>query len=288
MGAPTTPYKIMPKGYSVSGDVRSGYKASVPYFMEWRYAFRFADDIFGSASASSVGPITWILPYRFPAAPAPLYAQRFTIEPIGVDAKGNPVSQLKGLAPGEYFTHAIVKVEFETPNAPQKESDDKNHQNQLDPANPVTVCEQSVKMGGKMETHKGGSYTYQDGKPVNGDSGIPTTECKLVLNFPRVPYLPWKLIRPYINKINDSDILGCERGTLLFTGMDTKITQTNEGYGQTVQLEFADNGQGRDWNTLPREGGRELVVRKDQAWNDQNRIFEYVDFRKIFQKITYG
>src|SRR5436309_15871088 len=116
MSSPTTPYKILARGFSSSGDVRSGYQASVPFFMEWQYAFTFADDILGKTHAVTVGPITWQLPYRFPTTKAPLYAQRFNIEPMGLDKGGNPITLNKGLAPGEYWTHAQVNVEFETPS----------------------------------------------------------------------------------------------------------------------------------------------------------------------------
>jgi hypothetical protein len=288
MGAPTTPYKILAKGFSISGDVRSGYQASVPFFMEWRYAFTFADDIFGKTRAVTVGPITWQLPYRFPTTRAPLYAQRFTIEPMGLDKGGNPITVNKGLAPGEYWTHAQVNVEFETPTYIQQQQDDPQGHNQLDPDNPITMCEQSVKMAAKMTVHKGGSYLYTDGKPVVGDVGIPTTDTRLVLTFPRIPYLPWGLLRPYMNKINDVPILSCDRGTLMLNGMDTKIVQTNEALGQQLQLEFADNGTGKDWNMLPRNGAYALVYQKGTSNTDANRIFKYVDFSAIFAHITYG
>src|SRR3954462_9423727 len=105
MGAPTVPYRVLSKGYTISGDVRSGYSASVSYFMAWADAFTFVDDIFGKIRAVTVGPITWQLPYRFPVTRAALYAQRFTLEPMGLDHGGNPITLNKGLAPGEYWTH---------------------------------------------------------------------------------------------------------------------------------------------------------------------------------------
>lgn len=288
MSAPTTPYKVYSKNYSISGDVRSGYRASVSYFMEWQYAFRFADDIFGRTSAVTQGPITWQLPYRFPVTVAPLYAQRFNIEPMGLDNHGNPITVTnKGLAPGEYWTHALVHVEFETPSAIQQQQDDRGNQNQFDPDNPITVCEQSIKIAGKMVHHQGDSLYFADGKAVPGEYAIPWTESRLVLTFPRVPYLPWKLIRPYINTVNDVAILGCDRGTLLLSGMDTKVTVTNFGYGQSLQLEFSDNGTGRDWNTAPRNGTYVLVHIKDQPNTDANRLYKYTDFRQIFASITF-
>jgi hypothetical protein len=288
MGAPTTPYKILAKGFSISGDVRSGYQASVPFFMEWQYAFTFADDIFGKTHATTIGPITWQLPYRFPTTKAPLYAQRFNIEPMGLDKGGNPITLYKGLAPGEYWTHAVVQVEFETPTYIQQVQDDRNGQNQLDPTNPITMCEQSVKIASKIVAHKGGSFVFADNSPVVGDTTVLTSEVRLILAFPRIPYLPWGLLRPYINKINDVPILGCDRGTLLLIGMDTKVVQTNEGMGQQLQLEFADNGAGKDWNMMPRRGVYALVHQNGASNTDANRILKYVDFTAIFAHITYG
>jgi hypothetical protein len=287
MGAPTVPYKVMSKGYSITGDVRSGYRATVAYLMKWSDAFRFVDDIFGKTQAVRVGPVTWQLPYRFPVTVAPLYASQFTLEPTGLDGGGNPITLNKGLAPGEYWTHAIVTVNFGTPESLYLVQDDPNGLNQLDPTNPITLCEQSVKIAGKINTHKGGSFLYTDGKPVVGDVGVPTSEARLALNFPRVPYLPWPLVRPYMYTVNDVAILGCDRGTLLLTGMDTKTTVTNVGYGQTVQLEFADNGTGKDWNMLPRNGAYALVYQKGTSNTDANRIFKYKDFNVIFQSLTF-
>jgi hypothetical protein len=271
----------------VSGDVRSGYRASVNYLMLWSDAFTFADDIFGKTRAVRVGPITWQLPYRFPVTRAPLYVQRFNIEPIGLDKGGNPITLNKGLAPGEYWTHAIVSVEFETPTYIQQLQDDPNNLNQLDPSNPITLCEQSVKVAGKINTHKGRHFLYADNNPVVGTVGVPASEARLVLSFPRVPYLPWTLIRPYMYTINDVPILGCDRGTLLLTGMDTKIVQTNEGLGQQLQLEFGDNGTGKDWNMLPRNGSYALVHQFGTTDTDAHRIFKYKDFSVIFQSLTF-
>jgi hypothetical protein len=150
------------------------------------------------------------------------------------------------------------------------------------------MCEQSVKMAAKMITHKGDSYYFPAaGKAVEGDTGIPWTEARLVLTFPRVPYMPWKVIRPFMNTVNDVPILNCDRGTLLLIGMDTKTTVTNEGYGQSVQLEFGDNGPGFEWNMMPNNGILQLVHKKDMPNTDANRIFKYTDFRLIFESLVY-
>jgi hypothetical protein len=290
MAAPTVFYKVLPEGYTVTGDARNGYKATVNYLMAWLDAFTFADQIFGSARASVVGPITWTLPYRFPVAAANLYAQRFSIKPCG--ASGSAIPN-KGLAPGEYFTHAKVTVEFETPNATQSAAqDDPKNLQQLDPANPITMCEQSIKMAAKMETRKAGSYMYTGvlatPEPLLGDFAVMIPESHLVLTFPKVPYLPRKLIKPYVGRVNSVPVLQAEKGELLLTGMDTKVVETSDGIQQQIQLEFAESCLG-DWNKFPDKNGvPTLVYKKGTSDADANRVYEYKDFRAIFSTISYG
>lgn len=283
---PTVPFKVMPEGYQVTGDMESGYTATVKYLMEWQYAFTFVDQIFARAKAATVGPITYYMPYRFPPAVANLYASAFTLTPCG--ASGAPITSYGGLAPGEYFTHATVAVTFKTLPASQNAlADDPNGQQQLDPANPITMCEQSVKMISKMETRKAGSFYYSTtGKPVATDFSVIAPECKLVLTFPNVPYLPWHLVKPYVGTVNDVTILDCLRGTLLLEGMDTKCIQTSQGMSQAVQLEFSENPFG-DWNKLPLPDGTPDLVFRSGSNTDANRIYLYKDFRTIFQSITY-
>lgn len=277
----------MPGGYTVSGDTRNGYRATVNYLMAWADAFTFADQIFGSARATVVGPITWILPYRFPVAAANLYAQRFNIKPCG--ASGSAIPD-KGLGPGQYFTHAIVEVQFETPTATMSVAqDDPRNLQQLDPSNPITMCEQSVKINAKMETRRAGSYVFTSTtKPVIGDFAVMVPESALVLTFPRVPYLPRKLVKPYIGSVNSVPILGAAKGELLLTGMDTRITETSDGIQQQVQFEFAESSLG-DWNMLPQDNGvLALVYKKGTSDTDANRIYQYKDFTAIFSAINYG
>jgi hypothetical protein len=287
MAAPTVSYKVMHDGYTVSGDVRSGYRAHVKYLMAWSDAFTFADQIFGLTQATTVGPITWTLPYRFPVTNANLYANAFSIAPCG--ASGTAVPN-KGLAPGEFFTHAMVTVEFGTPSYTQSVSvDDPKNLQQLDPNNPITMCEQSVKIVGKMETRRSGSYLFAStAKPVVGDFAVMVPEAVLALSFPRIPYLPWQLIQPFIGTLNDAAMLGCAKGTLLLTGMDTKEVATSQGLGQALQLEYGFSSLG-DWNLLPDSNGvLRMTYKKGTSDADANRIYAYRNHLQIFEKINYG
>jgi len=287
MPAPTVPYKVMSKGFQITGDLKGGYKAVVPYLVTWGNAYRFADDVFGLAYAGQVGPITWYTPWRYPYADANLYASSFTIDPCGND--GLPIPASAGLRPGDVFTHAIIKLTFATPSQTQSgRQDDPNKLHQLDPKNPLTMCEQSVKIGGKMQTKHSGSFLFPGGTPLKGDTGVLVCEAKLELTFPRVPYLPWALVRPYIGTLNDIPILDCDRGSLLLEGMDTKVVQTNLGITQQVQLSFAWSSKG-DWNLVDQPNGiPALVYRKGGSNTDANRIYTYANHYQIFNSLNYG
>jgi len=285
MGAPTVPYKILAKGYQITGDTQNGYKAVVPYLVEWKYAFTFADDIFGLTVAGKVGPITWFMPYRFPYANANLYAQSFTIDPCG--SNGDPIFTA-GLRPGDYFSHAIIKVSFETPKAIQSGGDDPHRLHQLDPNNPITMCEQTVQVAGKMETRDPGCYQFASGTVVTAQVGVLVPECKIILSFPRVPYLPWTLVRPYIGSVNLNPFLDVNKGEMLLEGMDSRIVQTNTGITQQVELHFAWSSLG-DWNLMPQSDGSMALVHRNGAANtDANRIYPYKDHAQIFASIAYA
>lgn len=284
-------YEILAKSSppKISGDVRSGYKATVPYLVAWEDAFVFADQLLGGTSSAAIGPITWVLPHRFPGVTARLYAQRFTIEPLGLrdDVSGEP--SLKGLSPGEYYSKAKITVEYETPTEPHQASQDKLEQ--LDPENPIPAAEQKVRSAGKMETRKNGSYLYDGSlKPVPGDFAVPSTESKLTISFARVPYQPWKYIEPFLNTINSAPILSCAAGQLLFTDFDTDPTPSPNGpMAQKVTLNFAVAPHGLTWNHQPQPDGTYALVRiaADKLSGTPRRIYAESDFRQLFNTLAF-
>lgn len=292
MPNPTVDFKILSRGYKVSGDVKSGYKATVPYLVLWKDAFTFVDDIFGGAASSVtiVGPIQWNMPYRFPASNLNIYAQSFVMEPCGADGSTTITNVARGLAPGEYFTHALITVDFLTPPEIQSLSQDPGNLNQLDPSNPLTMCEQSIQIATKTIQGFQGQFLYSStGKAVPRDFGFLTTEAKLVLTFPRVPYLPWKFLQPYMNTVNLSQIFFCAKGTLLLTGMDTKISPNKGQLSQQVQLHFNYSPFGVDWNIVPLStGGFDYVYRSGGSNDDTNRVYQYKDFSEIFKGIAFN
>ncbi len=305
MATITVPYQIVPHDYEIEGDVRSGLRATVTCKLAWSDAITFVNEVLVAPQAERVGLITWNAPLQFPSigltganSTPPIYCQGFRIRPQGAGNAGT-ITPNGGLAPGEFFDTAFVTLRFESVTYINQTGDDPGFLNQLDPENPITACEQSVKLRGKMRSTKGRGYVYKtSGKPVLGDFAVPETEAILVLKFPRVPYLPWQLVAPYVGKANSQPMLGCATGALLLEGLDTDVTPgTNGTLQQKAVLEFAVNlpgspqaggygAVGTDWNMQPINDGSgdwDYVV---AASNTSITPLGYADFRNIFNSLA--
>lgn len=302
MATITVSYEILPKGYKLSGNVRDGLHATVPCLLAWSDAITFVNEVLVCPSAERVGLIAWDTPLQFPVpfgglTPA-IYCQSFEIVPCGAGGAPGPNA---GLAPGEFYTNAVVTLQFDSVFCIQQASDDPYNLNQLDPSNPITACTQSVELRPRMRSVKGRGYKFQSsGKPVPGDMAVPETEGILTLDFPRVPYLPWTLVAPFMGKVNAAPMLGAATGALLLDGMSTRVAPQPDGtIGQQVQLKFAVNlpgdpsaggygAVGTDWNMQPTNdgsGGWDYVV--DQSSGSVTPI-GYADFRTIFASLSFG
>ena len=160
-------YKILAKGYEINGDTRSGFTVRVPYFIAWSDVIQMLDAVLPAPIANSAGGITWVSPLQFPIVindmTRPTYAQSFTCVPCGLgDANPNDI-QFDGLNPGEFFSNAIFTVTFSSVLSIQQDGDDPSGFNQLDPLNPITLCEQSLEINDKVITSRGIGWKYVTG-----------------------------------------------------------------------------------------------------------------------------
>jgi hypothetical protein len=284
--------KILVDGFAMSGDTRSGMKVTVKYLVPNSNAYTFLNAIVNPVNQVTIGTVTYSLPYQLPAtiSATPIFAQSFDVKHVGVrrDLATGPATY-GGLAAGEFFSHSVVTIGFEQlAYSTDAAGQDPNGLNQLDPDNPITWCEQSVKINAKMETRKGINYQYaSDSTPVVGDAAVRVLEARLVLKFPRVPYLPWRLISPYIGKVNSNTVLTAPAESLLLTGTDTVAKQSLGSLvpiEQAVTLEFAYNADG--FNKLPRpDGTLAAVVRKGDT---SKGIYDKADFRQIFATLNFA
>ena len=294
-----TPYWIYPDGIELSGGVRDGLHGQITYRTPWANATAFAFAALAGSAANHIGGIVWTTPYKWPELFAGrstyLYCSDFTIKPWAPN--GQPIlidSFNPGVADGDFFEYAKIVLSFSTISFLQNISDDPQGLNQLDPENPITGCEQSVDINGKIVTVSGAGYTYDStSKPVQGDIPLNQNEVKLMLRFPRVPYLPWQLIQPYVGKINASPILQCAMGTLLLEGSTTVIAPQPDGtLGQNLALKFAFNPdptsvgtQGMDWNSFPLPDGSGYS--KITSTSGSMRPYTYANFGTIFNGLQF-
>jgi hypothetical protein len=279
MGTPTVPFQVLARGYRIRSGRDNGLVAEVPYLVAWSDAFTFADEVIGYPSAASVGPIIYTDAYRFPPCPK-LMAIDADIEPCGCD--GSALAANKGLSPGEFFTHAKVTVIFGTPQYPVSVggAEDPNNLNQLDPDNPITYCEQAVKLGGRAVVVKGVYDFDSSGQQVKGPVTVIETEAEITLTFPKIPFLPWKKIKPYLGRLNSVKILDCDRGTLLFEGSDIRANSTSQGLlSQQCMLTFSYNEHG--WNSQydPSLPGYDTIHRRAEP---SKSVYEYANFSNLF------
>lgn len=272
MPAPTVPYKVLADGYKITGGVKSPLRAVASYLVAWSDAFTFIQDVMGSRTGATVGPITNNPPWQFEPSPN-LFAWDFDCEPCGVD--GEILTGKKGLAPGEFWTHAKITLTFEVPEFnPLGETTW-----QLDPTNPLTYCKVQIQNSGKFETLKAGGYEFDDSTPVTGDIAKVTSESRIILTFPQIPFLPYRALRGYIGRVNLNPIWEAAAGTVMLEGTDIEFEPTSMGIAnRSVQLIFVE--QDDDWNKIPKPNGVPALVR--QKGNTSRRIYQYVDFTPIF------
>lgn len=297
-GTYSTAPKILARGYKITGDVRTGLHATVPYLVAWQDAVQFAYNALQSPSAVRIGLITWNAPYQLPllvnGIQPPLYCNHIEIEPCGASGNAIPTG---GINPPEFFTFGKVTLSFDNVIFLQNASDDPNGLNQLDPANPITACKQQVKMIGKVATQQGSGYTYDSGsysgKPVPGPIALIQNEVKLLLTFPRVPYLPWQLFQQFASHTNDATILACNTGSLLLEAMDTEVAPSLTGFNQSVQLQFAFNPDptgtdpgGMDWNSFPIPDGSGYSTISAAGGGGQ-KPYTQVNFGTMFQGLSF-
>lgn len=280
MGEPTVPYALMADGYKITSG-ENGFRATASFLTLWENAFVFHDDVMGFPSAAVVGPVSYATPWRFPGAPAArMYASSCEIEPVGVD--GGPLPPTLGLAPGEFWTHARINVTWDTPPYAQSAGDDPGNLQQFDPANPITYCEMSIDSGGQMETRSKGGYEFADGDltKVRSDLAVFVPESRLVLNFPKIPFLPWQRVQTYLGSLNDRVLFQCAVGTLLFESARTKFAATSQGLmGQSFEMTMAYRGY--HWNMVPHPTtGVNTLVRKKGATSES--LYAIKDWRELF------
>ena len=243
MPEPSVNYRILfdpLPTFSGSGGTLS---ASALFEVLWTDREAFINQALGLTTGSSGWPTPQV-PWDCPFQPnSGLLASSFSCVPHTVN---------DGISPSDntvagHFQYAHVTIGFERP---RYDFQTPTVQNQIDVANPILFCEQSIEMTARTLVLKAYHFEYV-GAPANivpvGDFFVLETQADIVLNFPFVPYIPWTYLEPYIGKSNDRTLFGKPAETIVFMGPSIRQETLSNGTNRSsCVLRFGYNSNG--WN----------------------------------------
>ena len=244
MPTPSVNYRIIldnPKPtFSGSGGTLS---ASAVFEVAWSDRETFINEALGLTTGSSGWPTPQV-PWDCPFQPnSGLLASSFSCEPHTVK---DSVSPSDNTVEGHY-ENAHIQIGFERP---RYDFQTPTVQNQIDVANPILFCEQSIEYSGRTVVREGYKLEYV-GAPASivpvGPVFQVEVQSDIVLSFPFVPYIPWGYLEPYIGKSNDSTLFGKPAETIAFLGASLRQETMSDGTNKTsCVLRMSYNSTG--WN----------------------------------------
>lgn len=230
--------------------------ATAAFEVNWDDRNQFVNEALGLPTGSTGWPLPQI-PWDCPFQPdSGLLATSFRIQPHtvrqSVAADDNTVAG--------HFEKAWITLGFERPRYDYATG---TEQNQIDPANPILFCEQSIDYRSKTIVLKQFELEF-DGAPTGVVPTEPfyafTDEADYVLRFPFVPYIPWDYIEPYMEKVNDRWLFGRDVGTIKLSSASTHQETYSDGTNRT-SLELRLSYRSIGWNVQRASNGNIYDVR---------------------------
>lgn len=258
MPEPSVPYRILfdpLPTFSGSGGTLS---ASATFEVLWTDRESFINQALGLTTGSSGWPTPQI-PWDCPFQPnSGLLASSFSCVPHTVK---DSISASDNTVEG-HFQYAHIQIGFERP---RYDTLNGTAQNQLDPANAILFCEQSIESSARTIPVEGYLLQYV-GAPSSvvpvGPKFILETQYDIVLNFPMVSYIPWNYLEPYFGTTNDRTLFGKPPETIAFLGASLRQETMANGTNKTscvLRLAYREFG----WNKqLATDGNLYTVVIK--------------------------
>lgn len=217
--------------------------ATATFEVEWSDKNDFVNQALGLPTATSGWPlpeIPWECPFQEDTG---LLASAFRITPHTVRQS---VASDDNTVAG-HFEKAHITLTFERPRYDYSVA---TEQNQIDVANPVLFCEQSVDSNARVIPVDGFKLEYvgaPSGVVPAGPAFFIEIQSTIVLTFPFVPYIPWNYLESYIGKVNDRTLFGRAAGTLMLEGPSMRQETYSDGTNRTsCVLRLAYNSTG--WN----------------------------------------
>lgn len=229
--------------------------ATATFEVAWDDRNQFVNEALGLPSATEGWPLPQV-PWDCPFQPdSGLLASSFRIRPHTVK---QTVASDDNTVSG-HFEKAWITLGFQRPNFNYGEGTDR----QLDAANPILFCEQSVESAARTIPIDGWKLEYvgaPSGVIADGPVYAFEVQSTIVLTFAFVPYIPWNYLRDYIGKVNDRVLFGCERGTLLLEGPSLRQETFVDGTNRTscvLRLAYRQLG----WNVQLATDGNIYPIR---------------------------
>jgi hypothetical protein len=226
-------------------DFYKGIDAQGPYytcsflFNNWADSDTVPNQMMGKTTLTggTGGTITRVTPMPHPLSPN-LWCQEANVEGVGA-----PVLASTGFpyyAAG-FQVHAKFRVSL--PQGVIDPATDPYGAQQIDPANPILWCSQSLDFDEELVTMTNSQAKWQSdtstatGVPVVMRIGLTVMD----LTFHRVPYLPVAAIRSLRGNCNSAVVLGGAVGCVLFKGARTSAEESSDGtVVQSVQYRFVE------------------------------------------------
>lgn len=248
MPAPSVPYEIVTRPPPQIRDTDNGPEVAVTAIIKWADAFTFYNDVKGSRSQPiGIGDLNLgFLNWRYPGD-SRLLCTKCDITPFSIPESETPTAgDNKGIVPGEFFLDARANLLFALPKFDSSD-EQPSEQLQFDPENPITFCTCDMDFESETAQYETGTLVWYDNQTetVPFKASKKTNLIKLVLTFPKIPFLPFRTLTPFVDTVNKYRVLGCEPGTLLFNGAATKANYTNLGIrDKSCKLSFT-------WRRIP-------------------------------------
>lgn len=230
--------------------------ASATFEVDWDDRNQFVNEALGLPTGTSGWPlpqVAWDCPFQPNSG---LLAASFDFQPHSVKQSVSPTDNtVVG-----HFEKAWVTLGFERPRYDYATA---TEQNQIDIANPILFCEQSIDSNARIIPVEGYKLEYVGAPdcvvPV-GPAFYLEIQSTIVLTFPFVPYIPWGYLESYIGKVNDRTLFGRAPGTLMLEGPSMRQETYSDGTNRTsCVLRLSYNSIG--WNKQLATDGNIYTVR---------------------------
>lgn len=286
MPEPTVPYELdLDTGWEYTRN-RSGTVVSASFWVKAEDYLTFSDEAAGDRHTKPINlsdPYTYG-PWRCPIA-GWLVCSEIKVKPAYPKDGILPDVTRKGafgMRPGEFWKDVLVSVTWSPPDAIEnQELDDPEGDHQPDPSEPLLYCKITTESHTKYVEYDRGTLVWEDATsikvPVPVQRRITITD--IVVNFPQIRFLPWRIIRNYVDCVNEFKFLGEQPGKLILQGHADEWEIRSNGISHGATLKFSVSSM--EWNQTidPQTGDERYPVNPTTL----ERMFQAKDFRKMFK-----